>query len=195
MCVCVFLPDFLCAGLVVSEQQPADAVLMETLRTLFVHGGLDQTGCQLPHLSSVFVWSPHHLNATQHNTQVTLVTVVAAIMLTLHDQTSCRAERHFLCTYQALRDPRSLHSLQGIIDPAVVAGVVRRGSPQPENHCAVVVGSQPQKLLQAAHTLVGNQVLLVGGQSVGRPEGVVLKHGDRKARGRRSHDTCANRCF
>ena len=60
--LCVFLPDFPCASLVVSEQQPVDAVLMENLRTLFVHWSLDQTRCQMSHLISVFIWSPHHLH-------------------------------------------------------------------------------------------------------------------------------------
>lgn len=82
----------------------------------------------------------------------------------------------FLYIYQALRNSRSLHSLQCIIDPAVVAGVLRRGSSQPENHCAVMVGSQLQKLLQAAYTLVSNQVLLMRGQGVCRPKGINLKH-------------------
>lgn len=63
MCVCAFLPDFLYAGLVVSEQQPADAVLMETLWTPFDQRGLDQTGGQLPHHTSVLIRGPHHLNA------------------------------------------------------------------------------------------------------------------------------------
>lgn len=53
--------------------------------------------------------------------------------------------------------------------------MIRRGPTQPEDHRAVVVGGQPQKLLQAAHTLVGNQVLLIGRQGVRRPERVVLK--------------------
>lgn len=51
----------------------------------------------------------------------------------------------------------------------------RRGPPQPEHHRAVVVGGQVQKLLQAAHALVGDQVLLIGRQGVRRPERVVLK--------------------
>lgn len=63
-------------------------------------------------------------------------------------------------TDQALRNPRLLHSLQRVVDPAVVAGVRWRRSPQPENHRAVMIGSQLQKLLQAAHTLVGNQTPL-----------------------------------
>lgn len=70
---------------------------------------------------------------------------------------------------------RSLHGLQGVVDPTVVVGVIRRGPLQPEDHRAVVVGGQVQKLLQAAHTLVGDQVLLIGRQGVRHPEWVVLK--------------------
>lgn len=69
----------------------------------------------------------------------------------------------------------------------MVVGVIRRGPPQPEDHRAVVVGGQLQKLLQAAHTLVGDQVLLMGGQGVRRPERVVLK--ERLALRVRSHDS------
>lgn len=92
-------------------------------------------------------------------------------------------------THQALRNPRFLHSLQCIIDPAVVAGVLRRGSPEPENHRAVVIGSQPQKLLQATHTLIGYQPLLTWRQGVHRPERVILKHRKGDTWGRRS-DIC-----
>lgn len=80
-------------------------------------------------------------------------------------------------THQALRDPGPLHGLQGVVDPAVVAGVVRGGSLQPEDHRAVVVGGQLQELLQAAHALVGDQLLLPGRQAGRRPEGVVLRVG------------------
>lgn len=57
----------------------------------------------------------------------------------------------------------------------MVVGVTWRGPPQPEDHRAVVVGGQLQKLLQAAHTLVGDQVLLMRCQGVRHPERVVLK--------------------
>lgn len=69
-----------------------------------------------------------------------------------------------------------LHSLQCIINPAVIAGVLHRRSAEPENHCAVMIGGQLQKLLQVTHTLVGDQMLLVWGQGVHCPEGVSLKH-------------------
>lgn len=90
--VCAFVPDFLSASLVVSKQQPVDAVLTETLRTVFVYWGLDETRRQLSHLSSVLIWSPHHLHVTQNNTQCTWAEIMfARNMLRINDQTSlCR---------------------------------------------------------------------------------------------------------
>lgn len=63
--VCLFLLDFLPAGLVVSQQQPADSVLVEAAWTPLVHGGLAQVGGQLPHQASFLVGGPHDLNAAQ----------------------------------------------------------------------------------------------------------------------------------
>lgn len=77
------------------------------------------------------------------------------------------------------------NGLQGVIDPAVVAGVLRQWSPQPEHHCAVMEGGKFKKLLQAAHTLVGNHVLLPLGQGMHRPEGVILQDRDSRALGGR----------
>lgn len=79
------------------------------------------------------------------------------------------------CTYKVLRDPRLLHSQQCIINPTMVARVVWRRSPEPENNRNVMIGSQLQQLLQAAHTLIGNQVLLVGSEGVHCPKWVILQ--------------------
>lgn len=76
---CTFssLPDFLWVGLVVSEQQPADALLLECLWTFRFHQWrMNQTRCHLFYLGSLFIGSPKHL---KRKTEITITCFTATV--------------------------------------------------------------------------------------------------------------------
>ena len=175
------------AGLVVAEQQSADALLLEVRRRELLHGGLQQTRSLPPHHAPILIWGPHHLRTRTHNFRRILYaglphhplsnlnprqrySIQTRTKILVRGQSACVARSH-----QVLGHPRPPYGLQSVIDPAVVAGVLGRGSPQGEHHGGVVWGGQPQQLLQAADALVGCLPQLPLGQGMHRPEWVFLE--------------------